>query len=103
MQVGATFSSEDEPLESNGSAVFSRRYGRFCQPKVRPFTKTGRHFVYKRYYHSKSKSKAVFILTAIVIIIYSMCQNKVSVVVHCSRLKCKNSSNCLVFKQLIIV
>ena len=26
---------------------------------VRPFSKTGRHFVYKRYYHSKSKSKAV--------------------------------------------
>ena len=31
----------------------------FCQLKVRPFSKTGRRFVYKRYYRSKSKSKEV--------------------------------------------
>ena len=43
----------------NGTAVFSRLYGRFCQLKVRPFSKTGRRFVYKRYYRSKSKNKAV--------------------------------------------
>ena len=43
----------------NGSAIFRRQYGRFCQLKVRPFSKTGQHFVYKRYYRSKSKSKAV--------------------------------------------
>ena len=43
----------------NGSAIFRRRYGHFCQLKVRPFSKTGQHFVYKRYYRSKSNSKAV--------------------------------------------
>ena len=42
-----------------GSAVFSRRYGRFCQLMVRPFSKTGRRFVHKRYYRSKFKTKAV--------------------------------------------
>ena len=63
MQVGASFSNEDEPQESVAratfSSIFSRRYGRFYQLKVRPFSKTGQCFVYKLYYRSKSKSKAV--------------------------------------------
>ena len=41
------------------SAVFSRRYGRFCQMEVQLFSKTGQCFVYKQYYRSLSKSKAV--------------------------------------------
>ena len=40
-------------------ALLVRRYGCFCQLKVWPFSKTGRLFVYKRYYRVKSKSKAV--------------------------------------------
>ena len=39
--------------------VFSQRYGHICQLSARPFSKTGRHFVYKQYYRLKSKTKAV--------------------------------------------
>ena len=49
------FSSMVWPYLVNSTAVLvNGRYGCFVL-----FSKTGRRFVYKRYYHSKSKSKAV--------------------------------------------
>ena len=47
-----TFSSTVQPYLVDGTAVF-------VILMVWPFSKTGRRFVYKRYYRSKSKSKAV--------------------------------------------
>ena len=60
-----TFTSEDEPQESVSRATFSSMVqpylvdGTAVFVMVRPFLKTGRRFVYKRYYRSKSKTKAV--------------------------------------------
>ena len=62
MQVGATFTSEDEPQESVSRATFSSTVQPYLVDgkavSVKLFKKIGRRFVYKRYYRSKSKSKA---------------------------------------------
>ena len=63
MEVGATFTSEDEHQESVSHATFSSTVQPYLVDGtavfVKPFKKTGRRFVYKWYYRSKSKSKAV--------------------------------------------
>ena len=64
LQVGATFTSEDEPQENVSRATFSSMVQPYLVDStavfVKPFKKTGRRFVYKRYYVQSLKVKQYY-------------------------------------------